>query len=112
MLGVKRLQPPHRLASDAERLAAGCQNAKVRTDPEQRGAEFGACIEDVLTVIQKKQHVAIGQVPPQHSSRCGLWRATNAENTRSLSRDVFFSAHRTKINPPKPIRSPPPPLTP
>jgi hypothetical protein len=100
MLRLKRLQPPDRLARDAERLAAGCQNSKVRAGTEQRHAELGARVEDVLTVVEQEQHVAIGQIPPYHISRRVPRRAADVENPRRLSRNVFDRANRGKIDQP------------
>jgi hypothetical protein len=84
MLRLKRLQPPHHLARDAERLAAGCQNTKMRAGAEQRGAELRARVEHVLTVVEQQQHVALGQVAPHHVSRRVPRGAANAEHTRGL----------------------------
>ncbi len=106
MLGQKRLKPPHRLARDAERLAAGCQDAKARAGAEQRGAERRAGVEDVLTVVEQEQHVAVGEVPPQHISRRVPRRATNVEYTRRLRRDVFRVGDRGEIDKPDAIRPP------
>jgi hypothetical protein len=78
--------PPPR---DAERLTADCQNAKVRAGAEQRGGELRARVEDMLTVVQQKQHVAVGEVTPHHISREVPRGAADAEHPRHFSRDVF-----------------------
>ncbi len=103
MLRQERLQPPHRLAVDAEWLAAGCQNAKVWAGAEQRGAELRARVEHMLTIIEQQQHVPIGQVPLQRISRRVQCSAANAERARRLGRNVFGRAHRGKINQPDAI---------
>jgi hypothetical protein len=103
MLGQKRVQPPHRLARDAERLPARRQNTKVRTGTEQRHAELGARVEHMLTVVQQQQHVPIGHIPPHHISRGVPHRAANTEHTRRLSRNVFGRANRGKIDQPNTV---------
>ena len=103
MLGRKRLQPPQRFTRDAERLAAGCQNTKIRTGAKQCGAELRAPVEDMLTVVEQQQHIAIGQVPAHRISRRVPRRATDVEHTRRLGSDVFCRAHRGKINQPDAI---------
>jgi hypothetical protein len=91
MLRQERLQPPHRLAVDAEWLAAGCQNAKVRAGAEQRGAELRARVEHMLTIIEQQQHVPIGQVPPQRISR----RVQCSAATSSVGRIEARSTNQT-----------------
>ena len=59
-----------------------------------------AHVEDVLTVVEQEQHVAIGQVPPYRISRRVPRRATNVENPRRLSRNVFDRANRGEIDQP------------
>jgi hypothetical protein len=105
MLRLKRLQPPHRLTRDAERLAAGCQNTKLRAGTEQRHTKLRARVEDMLTVVEHQQHVPIGQIPPYGVSRRVPRGAANVEHPRRLSRYVFGATHRGKIDEPDAIGS-------
>src|SRR5829696_903574 len=106
MLGRKRLQPPHHLTRQAERLAAGCQNTKVRTAAEQRHAELRTRVKYVFTVVEQQQHVPIGQVPSHRISRRVPRRTTNAQHTGRLNRNILSPAHRSKIDQPNAIGPP------
>jgi hypothetical protein len=103
MLGRKRLQSPHSLTRQAERLAARRQNSKVRAGAEQRHAEVRARVEHMLTVVEHQQHVPIGQVPSHRICRRVSRRTADAEYTRRLSRDVLSPTHRGKVDQPDAI---------
>ena len=60
VLAVERVEPPHGLAVDLERLTAGREHPNLRAGTEQDGGQLRALVDHVLAVVEHEQHIALG----------------------------------------------------
>ena len=100
VLGCERVEPPHSLAADSERLPAGRQDADVGTGTQQGTGDRGAFVNHVLAIVEHHERIPFRQVPAQGVDRgrpaCGL----QPEHARSLSRDLGCSRPGGQIDDP------------
>ena len=106
---VGRRQRGHaekRLAGNPERLAAAGQNAQLRVGMQQRVGQLGACVDQVLAIIQYQQHILIAQVRGERGEQRPAGLLTHTQHGGDCLRNERRIGQWRQLDQPDSIREP------
>ena len=105
-LGTERLELPHGFTAHPQGLAAGGDNPRLGAGGEQRGRKLGACGDDVLTVVEDEQQVAIRHVGAKRVGRCRFASGSDVECPGGLRGHVGSFGSEGEIDEPDAVGPP------
>ena len=90
--------PPHPLAVDAQRLAAGGEDGGPWRTVEHRLDHLGAGIEHVLAVVEQEQDVPVGECLDHGVDVVGRLAGGQAQCAGDRSQDAVVAARRHEVD--------------